>query len=372
MRKVVFISAFHDFRTMKRASIHHVAAGLAQQGYDVSFLSTRYSYLSKIKGDSRLFLWNRSNVVESERGVNCYLQRTLLHPFSTNGQFLDRLMPAAFAIYAKTPDKTFDTIVSKADFVIVESSVAVIYLPRIKRLNSHAKIIYYATDLLETVGAHHSLAAKLEHEWSDLFDHVSVRSEKMAPFLKWARGKMFKAEFGVNSDDYHSVSPSPFTNKLNAVSVGSMLFDADFFTRAAPLFPEVDFHIIGSGTEFDAPRNVIFHSEMPFRATLPFITHTSIGIAPYRCGPGVEYLGDSSLKLAQFEHVAKPTVCPNFAMGSSRGRYGYQPGDTESIRSAMSLALENVGKISARAFPSWGEVGERILYPQRHPHLQIS
>jgi 2-beta-glucuronyltransferase len=59
--RVVILSAFQDYRTPKRASIHQVAHALAQDGCDVSFISTRFSLISKKKGDSRLFLWDQAN-----------------------------------------------------------------------------------------------------------------------------------------------------------------------------------------------------------------------------------------------------------------------------------------------------------------------
>ncbi|PXA98028.1 UDP-glucuronate--glycolipid 2-beta-glucuronosyltransferase [Nostoc sp. 3335mG] len=370
-RNVVFLSAYHDYRTAKRASIQQVADGLVGLGYDVSFVSTRFSRLSKITGDSRLFLWDKANRVETVNGVHCYLWRTVVHPFQSGNRLLNAAMARLYPLYAELPDRQFDAIFRAADYVVLEASVAAILMRRIKRINPDVRIIYYATDRLDTVGAHPFIRQRLEDD-AGLIDHVCLRSPRMAPDFQWAKGKLYRAEFGIEPKDFAGIGPSPYPpGRQTAVSVGSMLFDPSFFQLAAARFPDVDFHVIGCGTTFDAPANVHIHAEMKFVDTLPYVKHATVGIAPYLPAPGVEYLAESSLKMAQYEYFALPAVCPAFAVGDTPSRFGYTPGDAASIATAMTAALDAAGTVTPRMFLTWREVAERVIDPQAFPGTKI-
>src|SRR4028118_165776 len=100
----VIITAFHDYRTAKRASIHQVSDGLAEAGCEVAFISTRFSWLSRRVGDSRLFLWNKANRVETVNGVHCLLWRTSIHPFRSDNRFVDQLNARFYPIFAELPN----------------------------------------------------------------------------------------------------------------------------------------------------------------------------------------------------------------------------------------------------------------------------
>lgn len=368
---ILFLSAFQDYRTAKKASIQQVADGLVRAGYRVSFVSMRFSLLSRLTGDSRLFLNDRANRVEEVNGVRCYLWRTMLHPFASRFGLVNAVTGALYPFYARMHDASVDAMIREADHVIVESSAAALLIRRVKALNPHARIIYYATDRLDTVGAHRYVQQRLLEDAAAI-DHVCIRSRGMAEHFAWARDRLFLAEFGVDAAILANVGQSPYTNgRAAAVSVGSMLFDAQYFLAVAEHFPQVDFHVIGGGARFDAPANVIQHAEMPFAATLPYIKHATIGIAPYRDAPGVEYLSESSLKLAQYEYFGLPAACPDFAAGSNPARAGYRPGDAATMVAATARALAMAGTVTPRQFPSWDEVGVRILHPQRDPTLRV-
>jgi 2-beta-glucuronyltransferase len=371
-KTIAILSAFHDYRTAKRASIQQIADGLVELGHDVSFISTRFSRLSKIVGDSRLFLWDKANKIEIVNGIRCYLWRTPVHPFQSRQPLVNAAMTRLFPIYAEAPNRQFDQLLRDADYLIVESSVAAIFMRRMKRLNPDARIIYYAADRLDTVGAHPFVHRRLIED-AALIDHVCLRSPKMALDFAWAEGKLYRAEFGVNTEEFDAVGPTPYpADRKTAVSVGSMLFDASFFALAAPLFPDIDFHVIGCGAELHGPPNLHVHPEMRFRDTLPFVKHAILGIAPYRPAPGVEYLAESSLKMAQYGFFALPTICPEFAVGDASGRFGYRPGDAESIRVAVASALDAAGHVAPHSFPTWRQVAERVLDPRSVPALDLN
>lgn len=367
-QSVLILSSFHDFRSKKRSSIHHVAAALVSLGYDVSFVSTRYSNLSRLNNDSREFLRSRANQVEVVDGVKCYLWKTVIHPFSSRYKVVNRLMNSIFYLNGFVTDPSVDRFLTNADFLIFESGASVLLLERARRLNPEAYIVYYAADLLTTVGAHPYINKQLV-KWNKLINHVSVRSSKMTSGLEWASKRVYKAEFGINPLDYDTDEPSPFFNGCNAVSVGSMLFDRSFFTSIAPLFPEVMFHVIGSGCIFEAPENVRIYPEMAFSETLKFIKYADVGLAPYLDAPGVEYLAESSLKLAQYQFFGIPAVCPSFAAGHWPDRFGYNVGNIEEMKAAMDNAL--AAKTTPRAFPTWKEVAQGVLHPNQSAMVKM-
>lgn len=371
-RRVVLISGYHDYRTSKRASIHQIADGLVRCGFDVTFISTRFSRLSRRKGDSRLFLWDKAGQVETVNGVRCFLWRTSLHPFRTDFAPLDAAIGALFPAYANLPSETFDQLVRSADDIILEAGIPAIYLRRIRRLNPAAKIVCYCTDRPDTVGSHPAIRRMLVED-QHLVDYFVLRSATMADYFDFAPDRLYQVGFGIDRQEFAGIGPSPYpAGSQSAVSVGSMLFDESFFAIAAPAFPDLQFHVIGSGSELKPSANLHVHSEMPFAETLPFVKHASFGIAPYRPAPAAEYLADTSLKLAQFEYFALPAVCPHFAAGTRPSRFGYEPGNAQSIKDAISAALAMVGKIEPRSFPEWSEVAMRVLEPQSYADTSLS
>ena len=154
--------------------------------------------------------------------------------------------------------------------------------------------------------------------------------------------------------------PSPFGPGRHAVSVGSMLFDANFFQIAAASFPEITFHVIGSGAKQGAlPASVHVYGEMPFRETLKYLKYADFGIAPYKVANLPYYLCDTSMKLMQYEFLGLPAVCPHFVVGEHISRFGYQPDDAESIGSAIRAAM-NTSKRNDGTFLDWEQVTARI------------
>lgn len=363
-KRVVIISAHHDYRTKKRASIHHIAESLVNAGFDVTFISTRFSLLSRYTKDSRVDLSQEANRFEIVDGVRCYLWKTFVHPFKSNFRYLDAAMNGFYKIFAAIPNATFDKLVSAADYVLVDSSAAVIYLPRIRNANANAKIVYYATDLFDTTGAHPFLGRQLFRH-RNLIDHFSLRSPRMRDHFEWASDRLYLAEFGIDTNTMDMAGETPYPPGVKvAVSVGSMLFDPFFFQSVAPYFPDVEFHVIGCGTTFRAPANVQIHKELSFAATLPYIKHATVGVAAYRDGPGAEYLAESSLKLVQYGFFGKASVCPGFAVGGNPDRFGYTIGDVSSMRTALQRALNAGELVPSRQYLSWTEVALRILEPR--------
>jgi 2-beta-glucuronyltransferase len=339
-------------------------------GHSVTFVSVRFSLLSLLKGDSRKFLWRRANRPETVNGVRCYLWFTLIHPFQSNTKFFEMVFKLYYFWHKRLKNSFLDDCFRDADYIVIESGHGILFAERARRLNPRAKIIYRASDKLSTIGASDILQSELEKS-AATFDWFCLLSADMADEFAWAREKTFYLPLGIDPDEFRDNGPNPYVAPVNAVSLGSMLFDPSFFRLAARLFPAVQFHVIGCGMTFDAPANVIFYAEMAFKDTLRYIEYATFGVAPYRAAPNAEYLATSSLKLKQYEYFGISAVCPDFAVGRSRNRFGYRPGDEPRIAQAIDQAL------SSQFVPvppplNWQDLAQRLLDPRRHPDCDLA
>jgi 2-beta-glucuronyltransferase len=368
--KAIVISSVHDYRVGRRGSIQAIADALVRRGFDVLFLSIRFSLLSFIKPDSRRFLLRRANAFEVHNGMRCYLWRTALHPFTSSSTALRRLNGPLHKLYAAARNPEIDRELASASHVIVESGLGIALIERIRRLNAGAKIIYRASDKLSTIGAHPYLQDCLRAQAHNV-DQFCLLARLMAPDFAFAKERTYVVPLGVHPPDFADMGPSPYASGLNAVSVGSMLFDAAFFEAAAEMFPDVTFHVIGSGHRGSDAANVRWYPEMPFKETLPYIAHATFGIAPYGSVSPNPYLAQSSLKLTQYEHLGIPAVCPHYAVGGRPSRFGYTPGQREEIGAAIAGALAHAGKVARQSILTWDEVIERILSPADFPETRL-
>jgi 2-beta-glucuronyltransferase len=368
---VVIVSSVHDYRMARRGSVQAIADAFVRAGCETSFASVRFSPLSLLKGDPRRFLFGRANALEMCDSIACYLWATPFHPFRTGASWADWAMAPLHDIYAALPSADLDRILREADVVIVESGLGIVLIPRIRRLNPEAMIIYRASDSLDTIGAHPCLQRRLE-ACADEVDHFCLLAAAMAPKFAFAAERAFVVPQGIQAEDFASIGASPYTSGRNGVCVGSMLFDAEYFVHAAAAFPNVMFHVIGPRAPVAAADNVIVYKEMPFAETLPFVAHADFGIAPYRPAPGVEYLSESSLKLTQFAYLRKPAVCPHFAVGQHPHRFGYTPGDAQQIHAATAAALACRFEDFDRRPLTWDQIVPRLLRPRDFPETTIA
>ena len=135
----------HDYRTPRRANIHFIADELAKRG-PTRFFSLRYSALSRWKRDIRLPLDARANRVERHGDVECFLWKTLLHPFNTRRRWLRPLERLMFRWYARHPPPPLKAWLREAEVVIFESGTAVVFVELARQLNPSARLIYRASD----------------------------------------------------------------------------------------------------------------------------------------------------------------------------------------------------------------------------------
>jgi 2-beta-glucuronyltransferase len=366
--KALFISA-HDFRSLRRASVHFIAAEMAAR-CKTRFFSVGLSRLSQHRGDTRESLAGQANRAVIDHGVECYLWKTSWHPFNMRNPRLGLLEAALFRTYRMMVPPIPRKWLKDSDIVFIESGIAVIFIADIKRLNPRARVIYLASDDLDVIDAASTIKRDFKRHF-DKIDTVRLPSHHMVSSMPHSRTSIM-VPHGVDRSIAAADYPDPYGGRRSCVAVGSMLFDASFFRIAAAAYPDLDFHIIGAGkaaAELHGD-NIIVHPEMAFADTLPYVQHAAFGVAAYRDDKTPRYLIDTSLKLKQFGLFSIPAVCPTFALGDAPGRFGYTPGDAESIKAAIAAALSHDTPIVDTS-QSWDAVVDRLLTPADYPDTRV-
>ncbi len=361
MRKVLLVTA-HDYRSPWRANFHFIADAYRDLGRDVSFLSVGYSPLSRLKGDHRNALSVEPNRWEMFRGIRCFLWKTPFHPFKGPVKGASFLTSPLFRAWPKLGCPEVDAAARDADVIIVESDVAILLIPRLKAQAPEARLVYLASDLLETIVAPPQLIAAL-YEVRESIDQVVAPARKMAEELSYLERPTSYVPHGINPGDFEEQSLSPYSGASNVVTIGKMLFDKQVVVTAAEAFPDTAFHLIGTIDGGGYPENVVEHAVMAHSDLIPWLRHASVGLAPYRPSPGSSYISDSSMKLMQFEYLGLPAVCPHFAVGDHPNRFGYDPVDKASVIAAFGAALAAMRpppEVAMAPFKSWAQVAQMI------------
>ncbi|MGK2909937.1 MAG: GumK N-terminal domain-containing glycosyltransferase [Sphingobium sp.] len=355
----VLILSRHDYRTKRKASAHFLAKALAEQGHEVQFFSIGYSWLSRLRSDSRAFLDARANSWETVDGVHSYLWRGSWHAMRM--PLIGERLGYLYDMWARSRCDALDEAAAAADVIIIESGIAPMLIPRVRAAAPNARLIYRAADLLSTAGVHPRVQQVLEQS-REAIDLVVVVAHAMLPHFDRFRAPKVVLRHGVDRDQIGGPTTSPYSTGRNIVSVGSMLFDPTAVRVAAEHWPDWTFHLIGVPTGI-FPQNVVQHPEMPFASTIPYLRHADIGLAAYQKEARSEYLAESSLKLLQYGAIGLPAVCPDFAVEPGSLRFGYDPDDPASIVHALERAAQ--APRAPLAVPSWSEVAENLIEAAR-------
>jgi 2-beta-glucuronyltransferase len=359
----------HDYRSRRKAGVHFITAELAKRG-TTRFFSCQYSKLSELKSDPRASLDALANRKAMHDGVECYLWKTFIHPFNMRRAVFEPIEAFLFRRYVNHSSPVLVDWIKTADVVLFESGIAPIFFELVTKLNPQARTVYLASDDLDTI----NVASYVKRTFKRIAPQMGALCLKSRFMLDGVppSDNRYIVPHGFDFSVANHADPSPYEAGTHAVAVGSMLFDPGFFVIASHLFPEMTFHIIGSGKgpqEGYGP-NVKVYDEMPHKTTLPYIKHADIGIAPYRAAGLPSYLSDTSLKLMQYDFFGLPAVCPYGIVGDYRSRFGYTPENPESIASAIRAALAAPRK-TFRTPLQWSEVVDRLLDPQRFEDTRL-
>lgn len=366
--KIVLLS-IHYYKSDRRAGFHWLADAFARAGHQVCFVTVGFSFASYLRRDHRIFypeIWaERNRLIQVADNLTSYVHFTPWHPVNLVFPWLNSLSDWVGPWYARQSVGEADNVLRQADLVLYESSFGLYLFSRIKKLNPNALHVYRVSDDVRLLRMPHPGLQSLECEIVPEFDLLSVPCEGLAlkfhDFSRDVAVKVHRHGIARHLFSRHSANPYGNKSKIHAVFVGAGWLDENFLKIASAARPDIEFHVIGPFNENVKSDNIVYHGEMKFIDTIPYIRHADIGLHVIVYRPGSEVFTDT-LKVLQYCECCLPIIVPEFVKSVRTNMFYYTPGDYESILSAINAACAH-GKHDDGGIPihSWDEVASSIL-----------
>lgn len=364
MKNVLFVTGQHFADAPRKVDLHFLADALNADGGRADFLSLRLSLASRFSDDGR-WAYARSRTVNRwvklGEGRDEFIWVTLIHPFATRSAGINRLSGLFFRHYGHLLPQAVRARLPGYSHILIESGIAVLVAPLIRRLAPQARLIYHAADQLETIGAHPCFREVWEASRHQ-YDAMHILAEAQRADMPEEVPVLFLPH-GIATDVFDAATQSPYGGGRNAVSVGDMLFDEQVLAVLAEGNPDWTFHLFGRKARLGRPfANVVTHGEVPFSEIAAYIRHADIGIAPYRNAEGADYLSQSSLKMIQYTYCRLPIVAPAFAAAGRPHVLAYDPGNATSALEAFAAAgaFDRASIDTSRAL-SWRDTAAQLF-----------
>jgi 2-beta-glucuronyltransferase len=327
----------HDATSSRKVDFHFWADVFAARGYDVDFITLGLSPFTFLKQGGRSYKPPFNRWLTIDFNVRKFLWCPLFHPFKLANAVLDKMTWPLFSLYSKFMPAILLNGISNTDIFIVENGAGLMLIPELSRRFPKAKFVYTVCDRLETLG-YHPIILQGEKEALKHIDLVRVPAEAMIADYS-SHPNVHYISHGLDKNLFDKKKPNPYKWEKNAVSVGDMLFDGETIAILARNFPDWIFHLFGKkATLPESFSNVITYGEMCFADTVAYIQHASIGIAPYKPAPSIDYISQSSMKMIQYTYCRLPIIAPNFAAGRAHVQ-SYNRSDAATIITAMERAI---------------------------------
>lgn len=371
MSRVVLVSG-HYVGSKRRAGFHWIADALLRAGWHVTFVTVGFSQLSRLKSDHRFqygLLGGANRLQEIGPGLESYVWFTPYHPLNRLPGLANRLLAPLFRGYGRLPMPGLEPAVAQADVIVFESTSGLMLTERFRAWAPRARLVYRVSDDLRLLRAH-PVVLDAEALALPSFDLVSVPTDyirrRMADHPRLALHL-----HGTDTAPFDAPSADPFDRSFesHAVFVGTSHLDVGLVDVAARDFPTWQFHVIGPFRDVPAHPNVVAYGELPFDATVPFISHADIGLATRSYAPGAESLTDS-LKVIQYTYARLPIVAPEFMRSDRSNVFTYRPGDAASIKAALLAARAmDRSTVDRSGIGSWSDLARELagseLWPNR-------
>lgn len=364
MPKAVLITS--HFRDSKRkAGFHNIADALLKKNYEVLFLTGNASYIHHLKGDYRAELINRSplnKLINDPGNLKRFIRFTTLHPVNYKNSVLNKIFLPSVKKYGKALEgyDELSEYIRDSDIFVFESFPGLLWFDHFKKLNPDAKFVYRVSDDLRQLKKHPYI---IEHENKIIknFDLISVPSEY---FLKLFPGGNVKLHHhGIAKELFDAASEDPYKNsdKFKFVFTGNAYLDKDFLRIANEVSPDDEFHVLGPFKENRNNPKIIYHGEMDFQKTIPFIKFADAGLHTLEYTKGAESFSDS-LKVIQYTYCRLPVIAPVFIKSPRNNFIYYLPDDKESIKKAIENAKKfDRSKTDLTGIHTWDELADKIL-----------
>jgi 2-beta-glucuronyltransferase len=361
-RRVALISG-HYLRSKRQAGFHHLARAYWRLGWEVAFITAPISLLSRAKGDYRFeypVMAEANRLISVEERLTSFVLMTAVHPVNLRSSIANRLAEPLFARYARTSLGRIGDFLRTADLIVFESSAALLLVDRVREISPRARLVYRVSDDMRRFDVH-PLILKAQAAVIPKFDLITTPSRYTRDALS-RYGRIEVHHHAVDKLAFDRATVSPYGDRPAAVFVGvSPLFDYDTLAIAARVAPHVDFHILGLAAPRDFGPNVVFHGEIPFEQTVPYLQHATMGLNLFPRHAHIDELRDGSLKNLQYSYCRLPIVAPSYLEGSRPNLCIFEPGDEASVQAALSRAehLSHSARF-AEGIRSWEDLA-RVL-----------
>lgn len=325
-RTVIFGSAQHWDAAIHLSS-HHLAKLLARRGWRVCFLSTPTSFLHRaLSGDDgellrRYSSWSEGGSWDASGHIFQYTPLAILPP--SRLPFL-----RSEWLFRNWANLTFPSVVThlrtqgfgQPDLMIADSALMLSLWHRVCR----PRLIYRVTDRNCEFPGRPPVLDQLEHELAASAELVVTTGQALEPYVAGlgARESLCVAN-GVDlahfsgrhkmPQEYYSI-PEP-----RAIYVGSIAkwFDAQLVSEAASRLPNVNFVIIGPGSEklekLKSLSNIHLLGARPYSEIPAYLTHATVGLIPFGGARLGKFIDDiNPLKLYEYMCAGLPVVSTSF------------------------------------------------------------
>jgi 2-beta-glucuronyltransferase len=358
--KITFITG-HEYNSPRKTGFYFWADILRDDGIRINWITVGQSCLSVFK---KSFKKNRqaepyNEWVNVKDSIKSFVWRPLFHP--VNLGLLNIPLRAFFSLYPKQMPKRLKNELKGSDVVILESGAGLMMVPDIRKLCPNAKIIYYASDRMDTLQAHPAIVRAEKQAMPDL-DLIRVAStDRIMDFKDHPQVRYIPQ--GIDKNAFNKEYSNPYTAPKNIICAGDMLFDADAVKIMGELFPDVQFHLFGKNAVMKSPLpNVLEYDEYAFEKMIPYLKYADIGIAPYKSEKNANYFAQSGLKIGQYTYCRMPVVLPDTITNTPKHLLSYKHNDKASIRTAIEAAFSyNRDEIDKSVIPGWNDVINQIL-----------
>lgn len=317
--KLSIVAATHGFsESIFKVGSCHLAKWWNKMGHDVLSITVPVSFfhflpspLSKKEESTLKLKASRRGVYHTEEGYKEFVPFSLI-PFKDS--FFFRLFQNQnHFILQKMKKELAQNGYTNVDYLFLENPsfnwLIDIVQPR--------KIIYRVTDKYSTMGNESQVFWKLEKSTINKADKIITTSIGIKDHLEenyQPKKEILVVENGVDLENFapSKGSPNKLTRKykINLVYVGALDYriDFEFLLFAAQSFPDIGFHLYGSGTQnFNSfPENVRFHGPVAYKELGTVLPNYDIGILPFNNHPANE--GRSPMKLYEYGICGLPTL----------------------------------------------------------------
>lgn len=300
LKKISFITS-HNWKSNRLGGFHKFAEAACNAGIEVVFFSFPRPYYAYFMQQE---LFNKKSIKDLQKGITYEVGNSKLHnvtlstmklPNSANKILSDKMMNAferfSFSSFKKFAKKWFDG----TDVFVFESSDGMIFLDRLKKMYSTAKMIYRPSDPLMYDGALSRYVKNETHMMREADLNIIVNQEgldlykrKIPDFESTIKYTLLSN--GVDIESYEKTYPVPgLLQKENTVLyVGAWEVEWNLLFKAAEEDKKINYIVVCPNyptaeiqEKVKSYKNLFYVPGIPPKEVPAWITNCCVVMVPY-------------------------------------------------------------------------------------------